>query len=369
MEDSMTTELTLKNTVAEWLADPVGERLLTEMLAAAGATPKALTPARRLSLGKLVKLSRGKFPAEAAEALVTRAAELRAAGDTVPSSTAPSSTAPSDTAQSTVGTTSAPEPAEWVEEISPGRFSGETVVVTGAASGIGRATASRVAREGGRVVAVDMTQAGLDELAADLAGALPEGAAVVPVVADITDSAAVARVVEAAGERVDALANVAGIMDRFAPVHSVDDATWEKVLAVNVTGTMKLLRAVVPGMLAAAEGRVVNVASEAGLRGSAAGAAYTASKHAVVGLTKNAAYMYTGTGVRVNAVAPGGVATGMQPRDVDEFGMGRVQAGMGIMADIAMPEQLAASITFLLSKDSTNVNGQVLASDGGWSAA
>jgi NAD(P)-dependent dehydrogenase (short-subunit alcohol dehydrogenase family) len=364
MEDSMTTELTLKNTVAEWLADPVGERLLTEMLAAAGATPKALTPARRLSLGKLVKLSRGKFPADAAEALVTRAAELRAAGDTVPSSAAPS-----DTAQSTVGTTSAPEPTEWVEEISPGRFSGETVVVTGAASGIGRATASRVAREGGRVVAVDMTQAGLDELAADLAGALPEGAAVVPVVADITDSAAVARVVEAAGERVDALANVAGIMDRFAPVHSVDDATWEKVLAVNVTGTMKLLRAVVPGMLAAAEGRVVNVASEAGLRGSAAGAAYTASKHAVVGLTKNAAYMYTGTGVRVNAVAPGGVATGMQPRDVDEFGMGRVQAGMGIMADIAMPEQLAASITFLLSKDSTNVNGQILASDGGWSAA
>jgi NAD(P)-dependent dehydrogenase (short-subunit alcohol dehydrogenase family) len=364
MEDSMTTELTLKNTVAEWLADPVGERLLTEMLAAAGATPKALTPARRLSLGKLVKLSRGKFPAEAAEALVTRAAELRAAGDTVPSSAAPS-----DTAQSTVGTTSAPEPAEWVEEISPGRFSGETVVVTGAASGIGRATASRVAREGGRVVAVDMTQAGLDGLAADLTGALPEGAAVVPVVADITDSAAVARVVEAAGERVDALANVAGIMDRFAPVHSVDDATWEKVLAVNVTGTMKLLRAVVPGMLAAAEGRVVNVASEAGLRGSAAGAAYTASKHAVVGLTKNAAYMYTGTGVRVNAVAPGGVATGMQPRDVDEFGMGRVQAGMGIMADIAMPEQLAASITFLLSKDSTNVNGQILASDGGWSAA
>ncbi|PFG42317.1 NAD(P)-dependent dehydrogenase (short-subunit alcohol dehydrogenase family) [Isoptericola jiangsuensis] len=358
------TELTLKHTVAEWLADPVGERVLTEMLAEAGTTPSSLAPARRLSLGRLVKLSRGKFPAEAADALVARAAELRAAGDTAPAAT-DAATGTAAPASETV----APEPAEWVEEITPGRFTGQTVVVTGAASGIGRATASRVAREGGRVVAVDMTRSGLDELAADLAATLPEGAAIVPVVADITDSAAVARVVEAAGDRIDALANVAGIMDRFAPVHSVDDGTWERVLGVNVTGTMKLMRAVVPGMLAAAEGRVVNVASEAGLRGSAAGAAYTASKHAVVGLTKNAAYMYTGTGVRVNAVAPGGVATGMQPRDVDEFGMGRVQAGMGIMADIAMPEQLAASITFLLSKDSTNVNGQVLASDGGWSAA
>jgi NAD(P)-dependent dehydrogenase (short-subunit alcohol dehydrogenase family) len=359
MEDSM-TELTLNHTVSEWLADPVGERVLSEMLAEAGTSTKSLAPAKRFRLGKLVKLSRGKFPQEAAEAVVVRAAELRSAGG------AP---AAAPEAASTPAVEPAPEPADWVEEITPGRFTGQTVVVTGAASGIGRATASRVAREGGRVVAVDMTSAGLDDLAAEVAGTLPEGAAVLPVTADITDDSAVARIVEAAGGRIDALANVAGIMDRFAPVHTVDDATWDKVFAVNVTGTMKLMRAVVPGMLAAADGRVVNVASEAGLRGSASGAAYTASKHAVVGLTKNAAYMYTGTGVRVNAVAPGGVATGMQPRDVDEYGMGRVQAGMGIMADIAMPEQLAASITFLLSKDSTNVNGQILASDGGWSAA
>jgi NAD(P)-dependent dehydrogenase (short-subunit alcohol dehydrogenase family) len=358
MEDSM-TELTLNNTVSEWLADPVGERVLSEMLAEAGTSTKSLAPAKRFRLGKLVKLSRGKFPQEAADAMVVRAAELRASGD-APAAAAPAS-APTATTQAT------PEPAEWVEAITPGRFTGQTVVVTGAASGIGRATASRVAREGGTVVAVDMTETGLADLVAETV--VPDGAAILPVVADITDDAAVARVVETAGGRVDALANVAGIMDRFAAVHTLDDSTWDKVLAVNVTGTMKLMRAVVPGMLAAAEGRIVNVASEAGLRGSAAGAAYTASKHAVVGLTKNAAYMYTGTGVRVNAVAPGGVATGMQPRDVDEFGMGRVQAGMGIMADIAMPEQLAASITFLLSQDSTNVNGQILASDGGWSAA
>ncbi|NNU26808.1 SDR family NAD(P)-dependent oxidoreductase [Isoptericola sediminis] len=359
-------DLTLQHTVREWLADPEGNAALTEMLAAQGQTTKALAPVKRMSFEKLIKVSRGKFSREAADQLVEQVRAAKAAGGTTAPATSPGSgAATGDTRAET------PEPAEFVEEITPGRFTGQTVVVTGAASGIGRATASRVAREGGRVVAVDMTAAGLEELRAELGGSgrLPDGAEIVPVTADITDDAGVARILEAAGGSVHGLANVAGIMDRFAAVHTVDDATWDRVFAVNVTGTMKLMRAVVPGMLAAAEGRIVNVSSEAGLRGSASGAAYTASKHAVVGLTKNAAFMYTGTGVRVNAVAPGGVATGMSPQDVDEFGMGRVQSAMGLMADIAVPEQLAASISFLLSADSTNINGQVLASDGGWSAA
>ncbi|HWV78109.1 MAG TPA: SDR family NAD(P)-dependent oxidoreductase, partial [Isoptericola sp.] len=246
-------------------------------------------------------------------------------------------------------------------------FAGQTVVVTGAASGIGRAVASRVAREGGRVVAVDLAKEKLDELAASLAGVVP-GAEVVAVAGDITSAESVEEIVRAAGDRVDALANVAGIMDDMGAVHELTDATWERVMRVNVDGTMRLMRAVLPGMLAAGRGRIVNVASEAGLRGSAAGAAYTASKHAVVGLTKSSAVMYAGTGVQVNAVAPGGVATGIQVPTQAEFGGARLGRYMGNIPGIATAEHLAASITFLLSTDAVNLNGAILASDGGWSA-
>ena len=254
-----------------------------------------------------------------------------------------------------------------MELIAPGRFAGQTVVVTGAAAGIGRAVASRVAREGGRVVAADLSAGRLDELAAAVTD-LPAGAEIVPVAGDISDQDDVARIVRTAGDRIDALANVAGIMDDMSAIHEVSDALWERVLRVNVEGTMRLTRAVVPAMLAAQEGRIVNVTSEAGLRGSAAGVAYTASKHAVVGLTKSSAVMYAKSGIRTNAVAPGGVATGITVPGQAEFGAQVLRPYPGNIPGVATAEALAASITFLLSQDSVNLNGAIIASDGGWSA-
>jgi NAD(P)-dependent dehydrogenase (short-subunit alcohol dehydrogenase family) len=254
--------------------------------------------------------------------------------------------------------------AAWQEVVTQGRFAGKTVIVTGAGSGIGKATALRVAREGGRVIAADVSKERLDELLEQNAGL-----DLVPVAGDISTEETVAAVVAAAGGRVDALANVAGIMDNFAPIHDLDDETWERVFRINVTALMRLTRAVLPLMLEAGAGSVVNVSSEAGLRGSAAGAAYTASKHAVVGLTKNSAVMYGPKGVRFNAVAPGATITNI----VANWGsqMAAERLGPLMQANIPAPAtaaQLAASITFLLSDDGTNVNGAILASDGGWSA-
>lgn len=342
--------------IADWLADPVGNAILTDMLAQGGQTPEVFKPVRRLAIKRLVKMSRGAFTQEMLDDLVRRAA----AGD-VPAGGAPvaaSADAAPEPAEPTVA------PREWTERIDQGRFTGKTVIVTGAGSGIGRATASRIAREGGRVVAVDVSQERLDEFVAEHAGA-----DVVSLTADITDDAGVARIVQAAGGTIDALANIAGIMDDMTPVGELSDDVWERVMRVNVTGTMKLMRAVIPAMQAQGYGSIVNTASEAALRGSAAGAAYTASKHAVVGLTKSTAFMYGPSGIRVNAVAPGPTITNIEASFASPLGAERVQLAMTLLPDAAEAEALAASITFLLSDDGVNVNGVVLASDGGWSAA
>ncbi|MEU6763318.1 SDR family oxidoreductase [Streptomyces sp. NPDC046853] len=342
----------------DWLAEPTAGQVLRGMLAAQGHSEEALAPALGLPLEQLVRMSGGKFPPELVDVLVT-AAETGQLPEGLP--TAPPVEAAAAVEPGTGVEIGAPEP--WTEQVTPGRFGGQTVVVTGAASGIGKAVASRIVREGGRVIAVDVSAEGLTALTAEL------GAAVVPVAADITGPASADAVLAAADGRVHALANVAGVMDDDAAVHEVDDAIWERVMRINVEGPMRLMRAVVPGMLAAGGGRIVNVVSEAALRGSAAGAAYTTSKHALVGLTMSSAYQYAGTGVQINAVAPGAVATGIPVPAAAPYGSARTAKMRVAIPGLAMAEELAASITFLLSRDSVNINGAVLPSDGGWSAA
>ncbi|PCE15590.1 short-chain dehydrogenase [Microbacterium sp. SZ1] len=327
--------LTAHSTIGDWLNDPTGGPLIRGLFEQTGADPALLTPVLGLPLQQLVAMSQGQLPQSVVDDLV------RAANNgELPEATA------------TEG---------WTETPTTGRFAGKTVIVTGAASGIGKATASRIACEGGRVIAADISAEKLDALKSEL----PD---IVTVAGDLTQQDAIDAVIAAAGDTIDGLANVAGINDDFSPAGETTDAVWDRVIAINLTAPFKLMRAVLPIMEKAGRGSVLNVSSEAGLRGNASGNAYTASKHGIIGVTKSAAFMYGPKGIRVNSVAPGGVATGIpMPPNMSEYGSGRLAPFQQAIPTVATAEHLAASITFLLSDDAVNINGAVLASDGGWS--
>ncbi|GAA3453460.1 SDR family NAD(P)-dependent oxidoreductase [Dactylosporangium matsuzakiense] len=248
------------------------------------------------------------------------------------------------------------------------RYSGRVALVTGAASGIGRATVLRLAHEGAHVVGCDIDTAGLEATGKLLAH---DGYTATLLAADITDPGGVQHVVDALpGGDIDLLANVAGIMDHFLPVTELDDDTWEHVLAVNLTGPMRLCRAVIPAMRTNGAGAIVNVASIGGLTGSVAGSAYTAAKHGLVGLTRSLAFLYGPDGVRTNAVCPGGVNTGIGRTATvgSQWAFDRLSHSFARAVRTADPDEIAALIGWLGSPEARNVNGAVITSDGGWTA-
>ena len=190
-------------------------------------------------------------------------------------------------------------------------------------------------------------------------------------VADITDDGQVERLVAQTIEvhgRIDVLANVAGVLDNFKTAHETDDATWRRVMAVNVDGPMLLSRAVLPHLRERGGGCIVNVGSQASVRGGTAGFAYTTSKHALLGQTRSIAWTYAADGVRCNVVCPGGVETNISAGLTDPSQLGLERAGpvLGTMPPIASADQIATLISWLASDEAGNVNGAVITSDGGW---
>jgi NAD(P)-dependent dehydrogenase (short-subunit alcohol dehydrogenase family) len=259
------------------------------------------------------------------------------------------------------------------------RFAGRVAVVTGGASGIGRATATRLASEGARVAVVDRDCAGTEATATGIRAAGDEARAYACDIARSTDVAAVAEHVESDLGPVDVLANVAGIGDTagLEGIETLDDARWNLVLAVNLSGAFYCCRAVLPGMAARGRGAIVNVSSLAGRSKSAnGGLAYTASKAGLLGLTRHLAFDYGPRGVRVNAICPGGVDTPMlraggagaarSPEEA-EARAARIAAYGWFMPikRLSTPDEQAAAIAFLASDDASYVNGVSLDVNGG----
>ena len=258
------------------------------------------------------------------------------------------------------------------------RFEDRVALVTGAASGIGRATALRLASEGASVGVVDRDASGAEETVRALEAA---GAKAAAFACDVSQSAAVERTVaalEGALGAIDVLANVAGIGDTagFGGIQEVTDERWSKILAVNLTGPFLLCRAILPGMAARGRGAVVNVSSLAGRSKSAnAGPAYSASKAGLLGLTRHLAFDYARRGVRVNAICPGGVDTPMirggqfRPHSSEdpEDRRKRLEAYRWFMPiqRLSTPEEQAAAIAFLASDDASYINGVALDVNGG----
>lgn len=248
-------------------------------------------------------------------------------------------------------------------------FKNKSVIVTGAGSGIGRAAAIQFAKQGAKVLVAELNEKTAAAVVEEIRAL---GGTATAVTGDMSDPKVVDKVVDTAVTvhgGLDVLVNNAGIMDSMSANDETSIAEWDRVIRVNLTAPFLLSRAALPRMLAQGKGAIVNTASEAGLRGSCAGAAYTASKHGLIGLTKSDAIMYRARGIRVNAVAPGGTKTNISVVPVagnkgPEI-LGGYMVNMGRMAEA---DEVAAAILFLASDAASDITGVVLPVDGGWSA-
>ncbi|MCJ2091213.1 glucose 1-dehydrogenase [Methylobacterium sp. J-072] len=245
------------------------------------------------------------------------------------------------------------------------RFPGKTAFITGAASGIGRATAIAFAREGARVAILDRTEAALRPTADAIREA---GADVLVLACDVAlpeqVEAAVARTVETFS-RIDIAFNNAGVENTAAPVADITLEDWDRILDINLRGTFLCMKHEITQMLRQGGGVVVNTASGAGIRGVAGGASYAASKHAIIGLTKSAALDYAKANIRVNAILPGNIETPM----MDRFTGGDIQKAIDLepVGRLGKPEEIAEAVLWMSSDLGAFVTGASISVDGGWS--
>ena len=245
------------------------------------------------------------------------------------------------------------------------QFTNKVALVTGAASGIGRATAVAFAAEGAHVAVLDRT----DEALLQTADAIRElGGEVLVISCDVSVpeqvEAAVTRTVETFG-RLDIAFNNAGVENKAAPLAEITLDEWDRILDINLRGTFLCMKYEIGQMLKQGGGVVVNTSSGAGVRGVAGGSSYAASKHAIIGMTKSAALDYAKSNIRVNAILPGNIETPM----MDRFTSGDIQKAIDLepVGRLGKPEEIAEAVLWMSSDLGAFVTGASISVDGGWS--
>jgi NAD(P)-dependent dehydrogenase (short-subunit alcohol dehydrogenase family) len=245
------------------------------------------------------------------------------------------------------------------------RFPGKVALVTGAAGGIGRATAVAFAAEGARLAILDRTAEALRETEAAVKDA---GGEVLAIACDVSlpeqIGAAVAQVVERFG-RLDIAFNNAGVENKATALHEIELKEWDRILGINLRGTFVCMKHEIAQMVRQGGGVVVNTSSGAGIRGVEGGAAYAASKHAIIGMTRSAALDYAKQNIRVNAILPGNIRTPM----MDRFTGGDLQKAIDLepVGRLGKPEEIAEAVLWMSSDLGGFVTGSAIVVDGGWS--
>ena len=254
-----------------------------------------------------------------------------------------------------------------------------SAIVTGGGSGIGRAIAVALAKAGAPVAVVDLFGNGAKETAAAITTG---GSRAMSLIADVSSWADVDHAVTAAVQElgpVGILVNAAGILDGYATADEIAPAVFERVIAINLTGTFFAARRALADMLPLGRGRIINLASVAGLVGDGGGAAYVASKHGVVGLTRRMATTYAGRGITVNAICPGPIATDLRPNSARILGadappmrgIGGDEAAIRAIVPAerrGTVDEIAEAAMYLASEAAAYVTGHTLVIDGGWTA-
>lgn len=228
------------------------------------------------------------------------------------------------------------------------------------------------ASEGSKVIATDINEKNLNSLQEEIG---KTGGEATTLVSDIAITKDIDEMFEVAMKKygtVDILVNNAGIMDNFSPVGEFEDETLQKIMDVNIIGPFKAMKRAVCIMEEKGSGSIINIGSVGSLFGARAGAAYTASKHALIGLSKNTAFMYAKKGIRTNVIAPGSINTDIaesyQMRYLNEDAFNYLKPGMGLSPRMGEAIEVARIALFLASEESSFVNGAVITADGGWSA-